>query len=210
MTRDALMDKAIPAALKLAASTKWADLTLKTLADELGLKLSDFHGLTDKSDLSWAVEGYFDKAMSEGAFDEDESPRTRLFDVLMMRFEAMEDTRDGTKSYLKWRDSNLAGLKTRVSGRAATARWALTCCGLDGRGRVPLSLQIGGLSWAIASAERAWKQETSPDLTRTMAALDAELLKLEARAKWFEGRSTSKKKNDDSGERQNDQTEEDA
>lgn len=198
MTRDDLLSKAIPAALKLAAETRWSDLTLKQIADEAGLSLADFHGRADKIDLSAAIEGHFDRAMSEGAFDEDESPRTRLFDVLMMRFEAMEDTRDGTKSYLKWRDSNLAGLKMRVSGRAATARWALTSCGLDSGKTIPLPLQIGALGWAIASAERAWKQETNPDLTRTMAALDAELLKLEARAEWFQGRKArSKAEKDD-------------
>ncbi|MEL7230968.1 MAG: hypothetical protein AAGJ85_00485 [Pseudomonadota bacterium] len=188
MTRDDLLAKAIPAALTLAAETRWADLTLKHIADEAGLKLTDFHGKLDKFDLSSAVEAHFDKAMNEGAFDTDESPRTRLFDVLMMRFEAMEDTREGTKSYLKWRDSSLTGLKARVSGRAATARWALAACGLDGGKSIPLPLQIGALGCAIAAAERAWKQETSPDLTRTMAALDAELLKLEARAEWFSGR----------------------
>ena len=207
MTRDDLLSKAIPAALKLAADARWSELTLKDIADEAALSLADFHGLADKIDLSAAIEGHFDKAMSEGAFDADESPRTRLFDVLMMRFEAMEDTRDGTKSYLKWRDSNLAGLRMRVSGRAATARWALASCGLDGGKGIPLPLQIGALGWAIASAERAWKQETSPDLTRTMAALDAELLKLEARAEWFQGRKTRSKAEKD-GEEPSDSSEE--
>lgn len=192
MTRDDLLAKAIPAALTLAAQTRWADLTLKQIADEAGLTLNDFHGLADKTDLSNALEGHFDKAMSEGAFETDESPRTRLFDVIMMRFEAMEDTREATKSYLKWRDSSLSGLKTRLSGRAATARWALTCCGLDGGKGLPLPVQIAGLGWAIAAAERAWKQETSPDLTRTMAALDAELIKLEDRADWIKGRRKAK------------------
>lgn len=194
MTRDDLLAKAIPAALTLAAEARWADLTLKQIADEAGLTLSDFHGLADKADLSAAVEGHFDKAMSEGAFDADETPRTRLFDVLMMRFEAMEDTRDGTRSYLRWRDSSLTGLKSRIAGRAATARWALTCCGLDGGKGLPLPVQVAALGWAISAAERAWKLETSPDLTRTMAALDAELIKLEERAEWLKGRGKRKAK----------------
>lgn len=194
MTRDDLLAKAIPAALTLAAETRWADLTLKQIADEAGLALADFHGLADKADLSAAVESHFDKAMSEGAFDADETPRTRLFDVIMMRFETMEDTRDGTRSYLRWRDSSLSGFKTRLSGRATTARWALACCGLDGGKGLPLPVQIAGLGWAIAAAERAWKLETSPDLTRTMAALDAELIKLEERAEWLKSRGKRKPK----------------
>lgn len=192
MTRDDLLAKAIPAALALAAEARWSDLTLKEIADEAGLTLANFHGLADKADLSAAVETHFDKAMSEGAFEADETPRTRLFDVIMMRFEAMEDARAGTKSYLKWRDGSLSGLKSRLSGRAATARWALTCCGLDGEASLPLPVQIAALSWAIAAAERAWKLESSPDLTRTMAALDAELIKLEERAEWVKRRGKAK------------------
>jgi hypothetical protein len=192
MTRQEIIHKAITAALNLAAQTPWAHLTLKQIADEAGLSMSDFHGLADKTDLAAAVEVYFDKAMSEGSFESDESPRTRLFDVIMMRFEAMEDTREGTLSYLKWRDRSLSGLANRVKGRAATAQWALSCTGLDGSKGIPLPLQVTGLAWAITQAERAWKQETSPDLARTMATLDSELIGLEERAEWLKGRRKSK------------------
>jgi hypothetical protein len=48
-------------------------------------------------------------------------------------------------------------------------------------------VRLAGLGWAIAQAERAWRQETSPDLTRTMAALDGELIKAEERAGWLTG-----------------------
>ena len=192
MTREEIIHKGITAALSLAADTPWANLTLKQIADEAGLSMVELHGVADKADLAASVEAHFDKAMSEGSFESDETPRTRLFDVIMMRFEAMEDVREGARSYLKWRDRSLSGLSNRVKGRAATARWALSCSGLDGGGSLPLPLQITGLAWAIAQAERAWKQETSPDLTRTMATLDTELIALEERAQWLKGRRKPK------------------
>jgi len=192
MTREEIIHKGITAALNLAADTPWANLTLKQIADEAGLSMAELHGVADKADLAAGVEAHFDKAMSEGSFESDETPRTRLFDVIMMRFEAMEDVREGARSYLRWRDRSLSGLSNRVKGRAATARWALSCSGLDGGDGLPLPLQMMGLAWAIAQAEQAWKKETSPDLTRTMATLDTELIALEERAQWLKGRRKPK------------------
>jgi hypothetical protein len=192
MTRDEIIDKGVHAALKLAETGKWGDLTLSAIASEAGLTLKDFHGVADKDDLSFAVEGIFDAGMSEGSFGDDETPRTRLFDVIMMRFEAMEDVRDGAMSYLRWRDRSVSGLAQRIKTRAATAKWALACSGLDKDDGLPRGLVLTGLAWTIAQAERAWKQETSPDMTRTMAALDAELIKLEERAAWLKGRGKRK------------------
>ena len=194
MTRDEIIEKGVHAALKLAETGKWGDLTLSAIASEAGLSLKDFHGVADKDDLSFAVERIFDAGMSEGSFEADETPRTRIFDVIMMRFETMEDVRDGAMSYLRWRDRSVSGLALRLKARAATAKWALACSGLDKSSGLPRGVVITGLGWAIALAERAWKQETSPDMTRTMAALDAELIKLEDRAEWLKGRGKRKAK----------------
>ncbi len=196
MDRDKIIAKGVAAALKLAETERWGDLTLAAIAKQAKLKLADFHGVADKGDLSDAVEGIFDAGMNEGSIDTDETPRTRLFDVIMMRFEAMEEVRDGAMSYLRWRDRSLDGLVQRVRARAATAKWALACAGLDSDGGLPMGLQLAGLGWAIAQAERAWRKETSPDMTRTMAALDAELIKAEDRASWLKGRGRAKPADD--------------
>ncbi|MEL7541236.1 MAG: hypothetical protein AAGJ51_10065 [Pseudomonadota bacterium] len=188
MTRDEIIDKGVEAALQLAETEKWSAITLAAIAAEAGLSLSDFHKHADKDALSAAVERRFDAGMSEGSFDTGETARTRLFDVIMMRFETMEDVRDGAMSFLRWRDRSLDGLGLRLKNRAATAKWALTCAGLDGSNAIPRGVQVTALAWAIAQAERAWRQETSADLSRTMAALDAELIKLEERAEWLKGR----------------------
>ena len=91
MTRDEIIDKGVSAALKLAETEKWGSLSLAAIAEEAGLSLKDFHGVADKDDLTAAVERRFDAGMSEGSIDPEESARTRLLDVIMMRFEAMEE-----------------------------------------------------------------------------------------------------------------------
>lgn len=196
MTRDEVLEKGVEAALKLAETKKWRDLTLAEIATAAGLSLPDFHARADKHDLTEAVERRFDAGMSEGSVDPDETARTRLFDVIMMRFETMEKVRDGAMSYMRWRDGSLDGLALRLKARAATAKWALACAGLDGGSGVPRGVQVTALAWAIAQTERAWRAETSEDLNRTMATLDAELIKIEERAYWINRRGRRKAASD--------------
>lgn len=178
---DTIIDKGVKAALSLAEETPWAALNLKDIAEEAGLTLSDFHGVADKGDLADAVEPFFDKVMSAEAIDAEEAPRTRLFEAIMLRFEAMEDHRAGLLSLMKHRDASPARLLSLLPARQASAEWALICAGLDGSQDAPLSLKAVNVAWAMARAERAWRKEDSPDFTRTMAALDKELREAEDR-----------------------------
>lgn len=196
--RDDIVRKGVEAALSSAETRRWSDLTLAEIAAAAELKLGDFHQIADKADISAEVDPYFDAAMSEASLDAEETARTRLFDVLMMRFDAMEEKRDGVLSFLRWRDRTLSGLAVRAKSRLQTARWALTCAGLDGGGQLPREAQLLGLAWAISRAEQAWKRETSSDLSSTMAALDAELLKAESRIQMLKrGRSKQKSRDQD-------------
>lgn len=194
---DTTIAKGLKAAFKLAELTPWDELTLSSIAEEADLSLKDFHGVASKDDLSAAIEPHFDAAMSEGSVSDTETPRTRLFDVIMMRFEAMEEVRDAATSYLRWRDSSISGLALRVRARLETAKWATTCAGLDNTGSLPQSVQLAAIAWAVSQAERAWRQETSAELSQTMAALDAELLKLEERSAWLKRFGARKSDQDD-------------
>ena len=191
--RRTIVEMGVRAALKLAADTPWGELTLAEIAEEAGISLEQFHGRANKDTIADAVERYFDKAMSEGSFDEEEAPRTRLFDVIMMRFEAMEDYRPGLVSLMKWRPSQPARLLNLIAARQASADWALVCSGLDSSEGLPKPIKATGIAWAIAQAERAWRKDESADLPRTMAALDGELRKMEERASWITGRRRKKK-----------------
>ena len=188
----AILELGVRAALELADETPWGDLTLAAIADKAGLELESFHGIASKETIADAVEGYFDKAMSEGSFDPDETPRTRLFDVIMLRFEAMEEHREALLSLMKWRQSQPLRLLALVAARQASANWALVCAGLDRSEGLPKPVKATGIAWAIAQAERAWRKEESSDLTRTMARLDGELRKMEERAGWITGRRKRK------------------
>ena len=183
--KETIIRKGVEAALKLAAENPWGELTLSEIAEEAGLELSEFHGVADKRDIAAAVEPMLDKAMSTEPADMDDPPRERLFDVIMLRFEKMEEHRAGLLSLQHWREANPARLAALAKARMNTARWALASAGLDAQGDLPMGLRAVGLAWILARTERAWRKETSADFSRTMAELDKQLREADERAGWI-------------------------
>ena len=115
----------------------------------------------------------------------DDPPRERLFDVIMLRFEKMEEHRAGLLSLQHWRERNPARLAALAKARVKTARWALASAGLDAQGDLPMGLRAAGLAWILARTERAWRKEQSADFSRTMAELDKQLREADERAGWI-------------------------
>jgi hypothetical protein len=58
-----IVELGLLAALRLAEDTSWGDITLSAIAEEAGLPLSEFYGVT-RDDLANAFDAYFDRAMS--------------------------------------------------------------------------------------------------------------------------------------------------
>ncbi|WP_340691741.1 hypothetical protein [Hyphomonas sp.] len=189
-----IIEQGLLAALDLAATKPWSELTLGEIAAKAGLTLNDFHGVATRDTLAGAVDAHFDRAMSAEAIATDDLPRERLFEVIMLRFEAMEDYRDGLKSLLRYRETQPSILLRLPATRAASARWALASAGLDDDSGAPLGLKVLGIAFVIARTERAWRKETSGDFALTMAALDKSLRAAEERMGWvsrFTGKSAT-------------------
>ncbi|MEM9669332.1 MAG: hypothetical protein AAF950_10445 [Pseudomonadota bacterium] len=179
------LEVAQAAAFKLAANQPWKDISLRDIADEAEIDLTDLYGVTDKSSLVAAVEPWADRAMSEEKADLSETPRERLFDAIMRRFEHMETERAGVLSMLKGREQTPAGLAKLLKARRKTADWAVTAASLDTGDPARLAVQRLALVRTIAKTERAWKSDEAGDFARTMATLDAELIEIEERLGQF-------------------------
>lgn len=177
------IEQALLAALELAADTPWADLTLAAIAEKAGIDLTAMYGLSGKDQLATESDTYFDKAMSAEGVSGDDLPRERLFDVIMLRFEAMEAHRAGLLSMMKYRDRTPSLTLRLPAARKHTADWALVSAGLDDSSGAPPGLKAVAVAFVIASTERAWRKETSGDFALTMAALDKGLREAEDRMK---------------------------
>lgn len=181
-----LIETALKSALELSREHDWNSLTLIQIAKNANIPLSDLYGFADKDTVMDALESWADKAMSHEDIDMDETPRERLFEVIMRRFEVMEDYKDGILAIMRARDRSPARLAALVKARAQSAKWALSCAGLDadintaGAG-LEQSAKTLGIAWVIGKTERAWRKDDRGDFARTMATLDAELTQAEDR-----------------------------
>ena len=176
-----IIEKGLKAALDLSATRAWSEIPLADIAAKAKLTLSDFHGVAAREDLVEAMDAYFDKAMSAEGVPDETSARERLFDVIMLRFEAMEAYRAGISEITKFREPSLFHLVRLPNQRHASAAWALASAGLDNDAGAPASLKRIAIGIVIAQAERAWRKETSGDFALTMAALDKGLRRAEER-----------------------------
>lgn len=174
--------RVIVAALTLAESEGWRRVTLATIAAKAGLSLAETHALfPGKLAILDGFARRMDRAVMEGgaAVDEKETVRDRLFELLMLRFDAMRPHRAGLKAVL--RDTvlldplgSLCALDNLRRSMACTLEAAcIQSGGWGGR----LRGQCLGLVYLCAL--RVWLGDKSEDMAPTMAALDRGLARAE-------------------------------
>jgi ubiquinone biosynthesis protein COQ9 len=169
--------KAVRAALDLARERSWGDITLPDIAGAAGLDLADLRReFSCKSDVIRAFQKEVDaevlaKVKTAG---EGQSPRDRLFDTLMTRFEVMQPYKPALKrisSYLCCRPGEASAV---LCSSLASQYWMLAGSGakLDGPGG---ALRVAGLASVYGNVFQIWLDDDSPSLDKTMAALDKRL-----------------------------------
>ena len=169
--------KAVRAALDLAKDRSWGDVGLAEIAAAANLTLADLRGeFTCKTDILRAFQAEVDaevlaKARAAG---EAQSPRDRLFDIVMTRFESMQPYKPALKriaAYLCCSPGESAAL---LCSSLASQYWMLAGAGakLDGPGG---ALRVTGLAAIYGKVFRVWLDDDTPSLDKTMAALDKRL-----------------------------------
>jgi AcrR family transcriptional regulator len=141
-----------------------ANVSLAALREAYDGKLAIFADFTKRIDLV-VLEG-------EGA--EGESPRDRLFEVLMRRFDAIHSYRAALKRITASArcDLGLARALHRIS--AGSQKWMLVAARIHRGGPVG-RLLIEGTVLAYLEAFSTWLEDDDAGLASTMAALDRAL-----------------------------------
>lgn len=167
------------AALKVAETKPWRDVTVFDIAAAMGAPIEDLAGLT-VGDAVDAVEEAFDAAAAKGVqgVDDQVLVRDRLFDLAMRRFEAMETARGGVRAIEIALERDPAALAHQHIRTVRTARWLLALAGIEADG-VPGVARAQGLAVILAQARSAWRQDDAGDFVKTMAALDKALRQAE-------------------------------
>jgi len=172
--------RAVKAALDLAAERGWRGVALADVAQRAGLTLAELRqAFPDRQSLLDGLARLVDRAVLEGGpADADERPRDRLFDVMMRRFDALTPYRDGLRAVARDLGADpLAALGTARQLRRSM-EWMLEAAGVAAPGPL-VFVQAKGLLLVHLSVMRVWFDDDSPDLAKTMAALDARLRRAE-------------------------------
>ena len=164
----------VAAAFVRAAETGWPGLSIVEAARDAGLPLdrarTRFPG-------PGAVLARFGVLADAAALAEplgESTPRERIFDLLMRRFDVLQQHRDGMLALLRALPLNPALALPLGAATLRSMAWMLETAGLSAaglRGLVRSNALVGVWLYAL----RAWKDDDSADLSGTMAALDKAL-----------------------------------
>lgn len=170
-------DRAVDAALSMAGLMGWGHVTLADIADEAGLTLAEMHDLfEDKTDILAAYGRRLDRQALDaiGAPDPALSPRERLFDILMERFDALNGDRAAVLSILGSLCAGPQDAAIALPHLGRSMHWMLEAAGIETAG-LRGALKIVGLLTVYLAALWQWRKDESADLSATMAALDRAL-----------------------------------
>jgi AcrR family transcriptional regulator len=171
-------ERALDAFLVLIADKGFAAVVLREVAQASGLGLAELYALfPDKVSLAAAFLARIDGevlADLPSAIDPEETARDRLFDVMMRRYDALRPHRSVVRALRQAMtgDPLLAlslGAALRRSMACMLGAAALSADGLAGAARQHGLLAI---HYAVVGI---FERDESPDLSKTMAALDRRL-----------------------------------
>jgi len=175
------VDRIIDAALTLVATEGWRHLSLAAVAAAAEMPIGQIYRLfSSKQAILRGLYRRVDEAVlaEPPQAEAGEHPRDRLFDLLMRRFDALNPHKP---AIVVLRRELLADPVTALSAGRSLLRsmcWMLAAADIATgglRGAVAVKLTAA----AYLSTMRIWQGDDSPDLARTMAALDARLRRIE-------------------------------
>lgn len=172
-------DRIIDAALDLAALKGWRGLGLREIADAAGIGLAELYDAFPGKDAILA--GYarrLDRAtlvdVEAGADVESEPARDRLFDAVMRRLDLMEPHKAAIAAILHDVTRDPFWAACHAPGFLRSIDWLLEAADLSAS-HLRGALRRTGLAAIYLDVLRVWLRDDSPDLARTMAALDRRL-----------------------------------
>ena len=174
-------DRIIDAALAQVASEGWPHLSLAAIADAADLPLLRvYRAFGSKQEILRGLYRRVDEAAlaelppSEPA----ERPRDRLFDLLMRRFDALQPYKPAIKVLQRELPGDPVSILCAGASLLRSMRWMLEATDIS-TGGLRGTLAVNFTAAAYLSTMRVWRRDDSPDLARTMAALDARLRRIE-------------------------------
>ncbi len=172
----------VDAAFDLIAKNGWSEFSFSALAHETGTKLNDIQALFQcKTDILRAYGQRLDNNVLKDctyAPDEGTSHRDRIFDIMMERYEFMNEHRAAIVNILDSLPFDMVTALCLIPHGKQSMAWMLEAAGINTSG-IAGKLRIKGLFAIHLYVLRKWKDDETPDLSVTMACLDQTLNRAE-------------------------------
>jgi len=180
-----LAERVIDAALALAAEHGWSALTMADIAKAAEAPLAEVLAtFSSKPSILNGLIRRVDNQVLSGLSTDDPSGddvRDRLFDVLMRRFDALQPHKKGLAQILRGSLCNPLAPVNHLPRYLCSMALMLEAGGVSSAG-LGGRLRTKGLAVVYANAFRIWLRDDSPDMAKTMAALDNGLKRAECLA----------------------------
>lgn len=192
------------AAMQVAADIGWRRARLSDIAEEAGMSLAELHEKHgSKAALLNGFVRHVDQKVlkwAQKSADPDSSPRDRLFDIVMQRFDTLAPYKDGIRAIVK--EGGGGGVAEFIcSGQRVlrSMRWMLEAADIGTSGFVG-NLRVKGLAVVYAATTNVWLKDDSEDSAKTMAALDRNLARAERFASMQSPFTRRRRDDDDVGD----------
>ena len=185
---DEIIDRMTRAALELAGERGWRTMSLAEVMARAEVPLLDaYRAVPSKTALLARLIDASDRAVLAGGMATmPDTARDRLFDVVMRRFDSLQSRRQGMVAILRDMPRDPAAFLCLLPRVARSMAWMLEAAGISSAGLAG-SLRIKGLALVYLNALRVWLEDDSPDMARTMAAVDKGLRRAEQLARSLPG-----------------------
>lgn len=176
-----LADRICFAALKISADEGWREVQIPRLAEELGEPVGEIVSTyPTPSRVADALLHRLDDIVLRqvDVIDTSDSPRDRLFEVLMMRFDALQDARAGYAALIKYRLCQPSFVIQRAPSMIHSMKMILAASDIQAEGFLGVA-RAHALAVAYVGVLQTWLKDDSHDLSATMSDLDKALERLE-------------------------------
>lgn len=186
--------KIIDASLTLAAEREWRRLSLPEIAEAAGISLADlYRNFSSKQAILEGFSQKIDAALLEEIEEElevDEPARDRLFDTMMRRFDLLQPHKEALSRITYDQLNDPLALCGSLRQLLVSMRWMLDAARIPSDG-LRGALRVKGLVAIYLSLIPVWLRDDSADQSKTMAALDARLRRVEGFISRLDSRARS-------------------
>ena len=170
--------KIVDALMQLASEQRFEEISIRDICKTADVSLAEFRdAFPSKGAVLAGLSRRIDRAVLTQDSSElaDESPRERLFDILMRRLEAMAPYREGLREATAWLRRNPAAAVAMNQVVLGSMRFMLEAAAIEIEDGAAGAIKLQGLALAWARIVRVWLDDEDPGLSKTMAELDREL-----------------------------------